>query len=60
MTGSGGPVPPPRPPAAIYNFTTWGVQLTDFLEQVVGEPGVLICNSVGGGWQAGRDGFKHA
>ncbi|KAL6753405.1 Alpha/Beta hydrolase protein [Haematococcus lacustris] len=42
--------PDPRnsPPNSIYNFTTWGQQLCDFLEQVVGEPAVLVCNSVGG------------
>ena len=32
----------------LYNFETWGEQLSSFVEEVVGEPAFLICNSVGG------------
>ena len=32
----------------LYNFETWGRQLSAFIEEVVGEPAFLICNSVGG------------
>lgn len=42
--------PDPRagPPNATYNFDTWGRQLADFTEQVVGGPAFMITNSVGG------------
>jgi len=33
---------------SIYNFSTWGEQLVDFVEEVVGQPSFMICNSVGG------------
>lgn len=36
------------PPNSVYNFTTWGSQLTDFIRDVVGEPSFLVANSVGG------------
>jgi pimeloyl-ACP methyl ester carboxylesterase len=44
-------------PNALYNFENWGLQLRDFVAQVVGEPAVLSCNSVGGlaGLQAAGD-----
>lgn len=32
----------------LYNFETWGRQLSAFIEEVVKEPAFLICNSVGG------------
>ena len=35
-------------PNGLYNFETWGQQLADFIDQVVGEPAFLLCNSVGG------------
>ncbi|KAK9814391.1 hypothetical protein WJX72_005098 [[Myrmecia] bisecta] len=42
--------PDPRvlAPNSIYNFETWGEQLSDFIESVIREPVFLICNSVGG------------
>ena len=33
---------------ALYNFETWGRQLSAFIAEIVGEPAFLICNSVGG------------
>ena len=42
------PAPDPENPAALYNFGTWGAQLLDFCEQVVGAPAFLATNSVGG------------
>ena len=35
-------------PNAIYNFETWGTQLTDFIQEVLGEPAFILSNSVGG------------
>lgn len=35
-------------PNALYNFETWGDQILDFIEEKVGQPAFLICNSVGG------------
>jgi pimeloyl-ACP methyl ester carboxylesterase len=32
----------------VYNFNTWADQTRDFINEVVGEPCVLVCNSVGG------------
>ena len=32
----------------LYNFETWGRQLSAFVAEVVKEPAFLICNSVGG------------
>ena len=32
----------------LYNFETWGRQLSAFIADVVKEPAFLICNSVGG------------
>ncbi|KAL3133817.1 hypothetical protein ABBQ32_008291 [Trebouxia sp. C0010 RCD-2024] len=32
----------------LYNFETWGRQLSAFIAEVVKEPAFLICNSVGG------------
>lgn len=32
----------------LYNFETWGRQLSAFIEEIVKEPAFLICNSVGG------------
>ncbi len=31
-----------------YDFDTWGTQVTDFLQEVVGEPAFLVGNSIGG------------
>lgn len=51
--------PDPRqlPPTSIYNFDTWSQQLRDFVAGVMGQPAVLVCNSVGGiaGLQAALD-----
>jgi hypothetical protein len=48
------------PPNTIYNFETWGQQAADFIREKVGEPSVIICNSVGGlaGLQAAREDTK--
>jgi pimeloyl-ACP methyl ester carboxylesterase len=35
-------------PNSIYNFENWGDQLTDFIEEVIGEPTYISTNSVGG------------
>lgn len=35
-------------PNGLYNFETWGQQLADFIDQIIGEPAFLLCNSVGG------------
>jgi hypothetical protein len=35
-------------PNSIYNFHNWGEQLNDFIEQVIGQPAYISCNSVGG------------
>lgn len=32
----------------LYNFETWGEQITQFIEKEVKEPAILVCNSVGG------------
>ena len=32
----------------IYCFETWGRQIGDFIDEVVGEPAFVACNSVGG------------
>ena len=32
----------------LYNFENWGIQTTNFIENIVKEPCVLVCNSVGG------------
>ena len=32
----------------LYNFETWGRQLSAFIEEIVKGPAFLICNSVGG------------
>jgi hypothetical protein len=42
------PDPRQSPANSIYNFDTWGQQLVDFTEQVIGAPAYLSCNSVGG------------
>ncbi|KAF8058837.1 MFDX1 [Scenedesmus sp. PABB004] len=42
------PDPRAAPRNSLYNFDTWGDQLTDFTEQVIGGPAWLSCNSVGG------------
>jgi len=48
------------PPNSIYNFETWGQQAADFIREKVGEPSVIICNSVGGlaGLQAAQEDTK--
>ena len=33
---------------SIYNFENWAEQLEDFMDEVVGGPAFLACNSVGG------------
>ncbi|KAG1680822.1 hypothetical protein FOA52_008155 [Chlamydomonas sp. UWO 241] len=42
--------PDPRavPHNTIYCFPVWGEQLVDFINEVVGSPATLSCNSVGG------------
>ncbi|KAK9802832.1 hypothetical protein WJX73_004149 [Symbiochloris irregularis] len=51
--------PDPRKVAArsLYSFENWAKQLLAFIDQVVGEPAFIICNSVGGlaGLQAAVD-----
>eukprot|EP00199_Chlamydomonas_sp_CCMP681_P001899 CAMPEP_0119102830 /NCGR_PEP_ID=MMETSP1180-20130426/1445_1 /TAXON_ID=3052 ORGANISM="Chlamydomonas cf sp, Strain CCMP681" /NCGR_SAMPLE_ID=MMETSP1180 /ASSEMBLY_ACC=CAM_ASM_000741 /LENGTH=370 /DNA_ID=CAMNT_0007087191 /DNA_START=6 /DNA_END=1118 /DNA_ORIENTATION=+ len=42
------PDPSKSLPNTVYNFGVWGAQLCDFIEEVVGQPSHLICNSVGG------------
>jgi pimeloyl-ACP methyl ester carboxylesterase len=42
------PDPRQAPANSIYNFDTWGQQLVDFTEQVIGAPAYISCNSVGG------------
>jgi pimeloyl-ACP methyl ester carboxylesterase len=32
----------------LYNFDTWSLQVDDFIKNVVKEPCVLVCNSIGG------------
>mmetsp|Transcript_2598 Transcript_2598/g.3531 ORF Transcript_2598/g.3531 Transcript_2598/m.3531 type:complete len:337 (-) Transcript_2598:28-1038(-) len=32
----------------IYNFENWADQVLDFIDEVVGEPSFVVCNSVGG------------
>jgi pimeloyl-ACP methyl ester carboxylesterase len=32
----------------VYNFETWAEQTASFIDSVIGEPAVLVCNSVGG------------
>jgi hypothetical protein len=36
------------PQNAIYNFENWARQLNKFIEEVIGEPAFIMCNSVGG------------
>ena len=31
-----------------YDFETWGAQVADFVKEIVGEPGFLVGNSIGG------------
>ena len=45
------PVGMPRsayPPRTVYTFDNWARQVLAFIDEVVGEPAFLICNSVGG------------
>lgn len=42
------PDPRQSPPNSLYCFETWGQQLVDFIDEVVGEKAVVACNSVGG------------
>ncbi len=35
-------------PERLYTFEAWGQQLLDFIDEVVGEPTLLVSNSVGG------------
>lgn len=42
------PNPRTAAPNSIYNFENWGDQLTDFIEEVIGEPTYISTNSVGG------------
>ncbi|EFJ52272.1 hypothetical protein VOLCADRAFT_55777, partial [Volvox carteri f. nagariensis] len=42
------PNPRSAPPNSLYCFDNWGEQLTDFIQQKVGEPAFVVCNSVGG------------
>ncbi len=47
--GSAKPVPGPLQPAeqVEYTFETWGQQIADFCQEVVGEPAFLVANSIG-------------
>ena len=51
------PNPMLREQNEIYCFETWGKQIEDFLDEVVGTPAYVACNSVGGvaGLQAAVD-----
>jgi pimeloyl-ACP methyl ester carboxylesterase len=42
------PNPRTAEPNSIYNFENWGGQLTDFIEEVIGQPAYISTNSVGG------------
>lgn len=42
------PNPREAEPNSIYNFENWGQQLTDFIDEVIGEPTYISTNSVGG------------
>lgn len=42
------PDPTAHPPNTIYNFETWADQLEAFIDEVLGEAPILVCNSVGG------------
>ena len=35
-------------PNVLYNFETWGNQIVQFVDEIIQEPCVLVCNSVGG------------
>lgn len=51
------PDPMSLPQNSIYNFENWARQLNAFIEEIVGEPAFIMCNSVGGvaGLQAAVD-----
>ena len=51
------PNPMGQPQNSIYNFENWARQLNAFIEEIVGEPAFIMCNSVGGvaGLQAAVD-----
>lgn len=51
------PSPRAYQPNALYNFYTWSDLVTDFITNVIEEPTVLCCNSIGGivGLQAAVD-----
>ncbi len=36
-----------KPAGVEYTFETWGTQVTDFIREVVGEPAILVGNSIG-------------
>jgi len=42
------PNPKERGVNEIYNFDTWTHQTQEFIREVVKEPSILICNSIGG------------
>eukprot|EP00892_Ulva_mutabilis_P011250 jgi/Ulvmu1/8498/UM044_0032.1 len=42
------PEPSAEEPNTIYNFETWADQLEAFIDEVIQEPAVVVCNSVGG------------
>ncbi|GLC34735.1 hypothetical protein PLESTB_001229200 [Pleodorina starrii] len=42
------PNPRSAPANSIYSFDNWGDQLADFIQQRIGEPTFVVCNSVGG------------
>ena len=37
-----------KPQNSIYNFENWARQLNAFIEEIVGEPAFIMCNSVKG------------
>lgn len=42
------PNPRKYPVNDLYNFDTWSAQVSCFIEEVIKEPCVLVCNSIGG------------
>ena len=42
------PSPKQYPVNGLYNFDTWALQVDDFIKNVVKEPSVMVCNSIGG------------
>jgi len=47
LIGFGGSAKPQPEAEVAYTFETWGQQITDFCQQVIGEPAFLVGNSIG-------------